>query len=110
MNVDCTASHHIALLTLEALLRVGLPSRRRFLNLKGQLQGRRCRAGRIDEALGQATERASPFAVQPYLKVAIRLLSTGYIPVCGRIAIRFQEGRHGKHARASVFGLCYLER
>jgi hypothetical protein len=72
MKVDCTASHHIALLTLEALLRVGLPPRRRFLDLKGQLQGRRCRARRIGEALGQATERASPFAVQPYLKVAIR--------------------------------------
>jgi hypothetical protein len=34
-----------------------------FSTLKGRLRGRRCRAGRIGEALGRATERASAFAV-----------------------------------------------
>ena len=43
MKVDCTASHHIALLTLEALLRVGLPAAAKgFSTLKGRLRGRRC--------------------------------------------------------------------
>src|SRR5215469_4609733 len=64
----------------DALLGVGPSPRLRFLDVIGRLRGRRCRAGRIGEALGQATERASPFAVQPYLKVAIRLLSTACIP------------------------------
>jgi hypothetical protein len=38
-----TASYQVALLTLEALLRVGLPAAAKgFSTLKGRLRGRRC--------------------------------------------------------------------
>ena len=37
VNVDCAACHHVALLTPEALLRVGLRPAAKILDLKGRL-------------------------------------------------------------------------
>jgi hypothetical protein len=42
VKVDCAACHHVALLTPDALLRVGLSSAAKVLDLKGRL---RCAAG-----------------------------------------------------------------
>jgi hypothetical protein len=69
VKVDCAAFHHVALLTPEALLRVGLTPAAKVLGLNGRL---RCRGwGKITEALGQATERAGPPGVWTYLERAI---------------------------------------
>jgi hypothetical protein len=43
VKVDCAARHHIALLTSEALLRVGLSAAAKVLDLKGRLRCRGCR-------------------------------------------------------------------
>jgi ribosomal protein S27E len=42
VKVDCAACHHVALLTPEALLRVGLSSAAKVLDLKGRLRCRGC--------------------------------------------------------------------
>jgi hypothetical protein len=45
--VDCAACHHVAPLTLEALLRAGLRPTAKLLDLKGRLRCRGCgRKGR----------------------------------------------------------------
>ena len=47
VKVDCAACHHVALLTPEALLRVGLSPAAKVLDLKGRLRCRGCgRKGR----------------------------------------------------------------
>ena len=47
VKVDCPACHHVALLTPEALLRVGLIPATKVLDLKGRLRCRGCgRKGR----------------------------------------------------------------
>ena len=47
MKVDCAACRHVALLTSEALLRVGLSPAAKVLDLKGRLRCRGCgRKGR----------------------------------------------------------------
>jgi hypothetical protein len=47
VKVDCEACHHIALLTPEALLRVGLSRAAKVLDLKGRFRCRGCgRKGR----------------------------------------------------------------
>jgi hypothetical protein len=47
VKVDCAACHHVALLTPEALLRVGLSPTAKVLDLKGRLRCRGCgRKGR----------------------------------------------------------------
>jgi hypothetical protein len=47
VKVDCAACHHVALLTPEALLRVGLSPGAKVLDLKGRLRCRGCgRKGR----------------------------------------------------------------
>jgi hypothetical protein len=43
VKVDCAARHHIALLTPEAVLRVGLSAAAKVLDLKGRLRCRGCR-------------------------------------------------------------------
>jgi ribosomal protein S27E len=44
VKVDCAACHHVALLTPEALLRIGLRSGAKVLDLKGQFRCRGCGA------------------------------------------------------------------
>jgi hypothetical protein len=47
VKVDCAACHHVALLTPDALLRVGLSPAAKVLDLKGQLRCGGCgRKGR----------------------------------------------------------------
>jgi hypothetical protein len=47
LKVDCAACHHVALLTREALLRLGLRPAAKVLDLKGRLRCRGCgRKGR----------------------------------------------------------------
>ena len=47
VKVDCAACHHVALLTPEALLRVGLSRAAKVLDLKGRFRCRGCgRKGR----------------------------------------------------------------
>jgi ribosomal protein S27E len=47
VKVDCAACHHVALLTPEALLRVGLSPAAKILDLEGRLRCRGCgRKGR----------------------------------------------------------------
>jgi len=47
VKVDCAACHHVAVLTPEALLRVGLSPAAKVLDLKGRLRCRGCgRKGR----------------------------------------------------------------
>jgi hypothetical protein len=47
VKVDCPACHHVALLTVEALLRAGLSPAAQVLDLKGRLWCRGCgRKGR----------------------------------------------------------------
>jgi hypothetical protein len=47
VKVDCAACHHVALLTPEALLRIGLSPGAKVLDLKGRLKCRGCgRKGR----------------------------------------------------------------
>jgi hypothetical protein len=47
IKVDCAACHHVALLTPDALLRVGLSPAAKVLDLKGRLRCRGCgRKGR----------------------------------------------------------------
>jgi hypothetical protein len=47
VKVDCAACHHVAVLTPEALLRVGLSPAAKVLGLKGRLRCRGCgRKGR----------------------------------------------------------------
>jgi ribosomal protein S27E len=47
VKVDCAACHHIALLTPEALLRIGLSPAAKVLDLKQRLRCRQCgRKGR----------------------------------------------------------------
>jgi hypothetical protein len=47
LKVDCAACHHVALLTPEALLRVGLSPSAKVLSLQGRLRCRGCgRKGR----------------------------------------------------------------
>jgi hypothetical protein len=47
VKVDCAACHHVALLTPEALLGVGLLAAAKVLDLKGRLRCRGCgRKGR----------------------------------------------------------------
>jgi ribosomal protein S27E len=50
VKVDCAACHHVALLTPEALLRVGLSPGTKVLDLKGRLKCRGC--GRKGRAVG----------------------------------------------------------
>lgn len=46
-KVDCAACHHVALLTSDALLRVGLSPTAKVLDLQGRLRCRGCgRKGR----------------------------------------------------------------
>jgi len=42
VKIDCAAYHHVALLTPEALLRVGLSPAAKVLDLKGRLRCRGC--------------------------------------------------------------------
>ena len=49
VKVDCAACHHVALLTPEALLRVGLSPTAKVLDLKGRLRCRGC--GRKERAV-----------------------------------------------------------
>jgi ribosomal protein S27E len=42
VKVDCAACHHVALLTPEALMRVGLSPAAKVLDLKGRLRCRGC--------------------------------------------------------------------
>jgi len=49
VKIDCAACHHVALLTPEALLRVGLSPAAEVLDLKGRL---RCRGWREEGASG----------------------------------------------------------
>ncbi|HEY3619982.1 MAG TPA: hypothetical protein VGK96_24495 [Candidatus Sulfotelmatobacter sp.] len=42
MKVDCGACHHVALLTPEALMKVGLSPAAKVLDLKGRLRYRGC--------------------------------------------------------------------
>ena len=42
VKVDCAACHHVALLTPEALLRVGLSRAAKVLDLKGRFRCRGC--------------------------------------------------------------------
>jgi ribosomal protein S27E len=42
VKIDCAACHHVALLTPEALLRVGLNPAAKVLDLKGRLRCRGC--------------------------------------------------------------------
>jgi hypothetical protein len=42
VKVDCAACHHVALLTPEMLLRVGLSPGAKVLDLKGRLKCRGC--------------------------------------------------------------------
>ena len=42
VQIDCADRHHVALLTLEALLRVGLSPAAKVLDLKGRLRCRVC--------------------------------------------------------------------
>jgi ribosomal protein S27E len=42
VKVDCAACHHVALLPPEALLRVGLSTSAKVLDLKGRLRCRGC--------------------------------------------------------------------
>ena len=47
VKVDCPACHHVALLTQEILLRVGLSSGAKVLDIRGRLRCRGCgRKGR----------------------------------------------------------------
>ena len=46
MKVDCAACQHVALLTPEALLRVGLSPAAKVLDLKTRLRCRGCGRGR----------------------------------------------------------------
>jgi hypothetical protein len=47
VKVDCPACHHVALLTPEALMKVGLSPAAKVLDLKGRLRCRGCeRKGR----------------------------------------------------------------
>jgi ribosomal protein S27E len=47
VRVDCAACHHVALLTPDALLRVGLSPAAKVLDLQGRLRCRACgRKGR----------------------------------------------------------------
>jgi hypothetical protein len=61
VKVDRAACHHVALLTPEALLRVGLRAAAKLLDLKGRLRCRGC--GRKERAVvsvkwrGQRTKR-----------------------------------------------------
>ena len=50
VKVDCAACHHVALLTPEALLRVGLSRTAKVLDLKGRFRCRAC--GRKGRAVG----------------------------------------------------------
>src|SRR5207237_3811141 len=65
------ACHHVALLTPEALLRVGLTPASKALDLNGRLRYRGW-AENYGNAC-QATKRAGPPGVWPYLERAIRL-------------------------------------
>ena len=49
VKVDCAACHQVALLTREALLRVGLSPAAKLLDLKGRLRCRGC--GRKERAV-----------------------------------------------------------
>jgi hypothetical protein len=44
VNVDCAACHHVALLTPEFLLRLGLSPSAKVLDLKARVRCRRCGA------------------------------------------------------------------
>jgi hypothetical protein len=44
VKVDCVACHHVALLTLEFLLRLGLSPQAKVLDLKGRVRCRGCGA------------------------------------------------------------------
>src|SRR5271155_2356100 len=53
VKIDCAAYHHVALLTPEALLRVGLSPAAKVLDLKGRLRCRGCgRKGRAVVSMG----------------------------------------------------------
>jgi hypothetical protein len=45
VKVDCAACHHVALLTPEALMRVGLSPGAKVLDLKGRFRCRGCVGG-----------------------------------------------------------------
>ena len=69
VKVDCAACHHVALLPPEALLRVGLSTSAKVLDLKARLRCRGC--GRLggerclDQAAGTEPVSAVPMARLP---------------------------------------------
>jgi hypothetical protein len=59
-EVDCPACHHVALLTAEALLRLGPAPGEKVLNLKGRLRCRGCgRRGRAAVSIKWRGQRDS---------------------------------------------------
>jgi ribosomal protein S27E len=56
VKVDCAACHHVALLTSDALLRVGLSRTAKVLDLQGRLRCRGC--GRKERAVVSINWRA----------------------------------------------------
>jgi hypothetical protein len=67
VKVDCAACYHVALLTPEALLRIGLSPAAKVLDLKGRLRCRGCeRKGRAVVSIKMAGAGAwgwSPIAM-----------------------------------------------
>jgi hypothetical protein len=71
VKVDCAACHHVALLTSEALLRVGLSPAAKVLDLKGRL---RCRAPRLGGSARQfqAPRESTRFSHREGRKKSVR--------------------------------------
>jgi hypothetical protein len=94
IKLDCAACHHVALLTPEALLRVGLSPATKVLDLKGRL---RCRGGRekrvgggfgevagegrLDQASGSSLRRRSGTGLGETLDAAPRSAWSGRIVI-----------------------------
>jgi hypothetical protein len=59
VKVDCAACHHVALLTPDALMKVGLSPAAKVLDLKGRLRCRGCgRKGRAVVSIRWKTQGA----------------------------------------------------